>query len=80
MDLNGFDFTYYPNPTRDVLNINSQKSVRTVEVFNLAGQKVMNSTNLANDQVDVSKLSAGVYVFKVTLDGGQVETFKIVKK
>ena len=40
----------------------------------------MNSTNLANDQVDVSKLSAGVYVFKVTLDGGQVETFKIVKK
>jgi len=80
MDLNGFDFTYYPNPTRDVLNINSQKFVRTVEVFNLAGQKVMNSTNLANDQVDVSKLSAGVYVFKVTLDGGQVETFKIVKK
>jgi len=28
----------------------------------------------------MSSLSPGVYVFRVTLEGGQVETFKIIKK
>lgn len=80
MDLNALDFTYYPNPTKDILNIKSQNAVQTVEVFNLTGQLVMNRSKVGLDQVDVSKLSAGVYIFKVTLEGGQIETFKIVKR
>src|SRR5690554_4352188 len=79
-DLSSFDFAYYPNPVRDVLNIASQKAVQSVEVYNLTGQKVINESKVNQGQIDVSKLSAGTYVFRVTLEEGQVETFKIIKR
>lgn len=79
-DLSSFDFSYFPNPVNDVLTINSQKAVKSVEVFNLTGQKVMNTSKLTRGEVNVSALSAGVYVFKATLENGQIETFKVVKK
>src|SRR5690606_25924051 len=63
-DLNSFDFTYHPNPVKDVLNISSKKSVENVSVFNLAGQKVLNNAKVSNNQVDVSSLTSGTYVFK----------------
>ncbi len=79
-DLNSFEFAYYPNPVRDVLNINSQKAVQSVEVYNLTGQRVINESKVNQGQIDVSKLATGTYVFRVTLEGGQVETFKIIKR
>ncbi len=79
-DISSFDFAYYPNPVKDVLNITSNKSIENVAVFNLAGQKVLASAQVSNGQINVSALPSGVYVFKLTLGGGQVETFKIVKK
>ena len=79
-DLTSFDFAYYPNPVKDVLNINSNKTIHSVEGFNLTGQKVISSKNGNNSRIDVRSLAIGTYVFKVTLEGGQIETFKIVKK
>ncbi len=79
-DMNSFDFTYYPNPVKDVLNISSQKAVSSISVYNLAGQQVINKADLSNGQIDVTALLPGVYVFRVTLEGNQIETFKIIKK
>jgi|GEM_PF-2799238 len=81
-DLISFDFVYYPNPVRDVLNITSEKQIRSVTIYNLTGQKVsnINSAEIFNGKVDVTSLSAGVYVFRTVLEGGQIETFKIIKK
>src|SRR5690606_2336244 len=80
-DINEFDFTYYPNPVKDVLNISAKKSIENVEIFNLAGQKVLNNAKVSNNgQVDVNSLTSGTYIFRVSLEGGQVETFKIIKK
>ena len=79
-DMTSFDFAYYPNPVKDVLNITTKKAVESVSVFNLAGQQVMNNAKVSNGQINVNALSTGTYVFRVTLDGGQVETFKIIKK
>jgi hypothetical protein len=80
VSMDKFDFAYYPNPVRDVLNITSQKAVKSVEAFNLAGQRVMSTTKVQQGQVDVNSLTPGTYVFRVTLENGQVETFKIIKK
>src|SRR5690606_8172933 len=79
-NLNAFDFAYYPNPVKDVLNISAKKNVENVSVFNLAGQKVLSNAKVTNGQIDVNALTAGTYVFRITLEGGQVETFKIIKK
>ena len=79
-DINSFDFTYYPNPVKDVLNIEAKKSIENISVHNLAGQAVMQGLKAADGKVNMSGLTPGVYVFRVTLQGGQVETFKIIKK
>ncbi|MFV0304121.1 MAG: T9SS type A sorting domain-containing protein, partial [Moheibacter sp.] len=79
-DLSSFDFSYYPNPVQDELNITSKKEVESVSVYNLVGQQVLSSSKVANGQLNLSMLPTGTYVFKVVLEGGQVETFKIIKK
>jgi hypothetical protein len=79
-DMTSYDFAYYPNPAKDILNITSKKSVESVQVFNLAGQEVLANGKVMNGQINISALSQGTYVFRVTLQGGQVETFKIIKK
>lgn len=77
-----FDFTYYPNPVNDVLNIHSKVGIQSVSAYNLAGQSIMNlnGTKINHGQIDVTSLPQGVYVFRTVLENGQVETFKIVKK
>lgn len=79
-DLSASDFSYFPNPAKDVVNFQSKKDVKSVEAFNLAGQKVLSNSKLNNSQVNIHSLTPGTYVFKVTLEGGQIETFKIIKK
>src|SRR5690606_1253852 len=78
-ELNPSQFAYYPNPAFDVLNIISSKSIQKVEVFNLAGQRVKDE-NKSIGKLNISSLTAGTYLFRLTLDGGEVETFKIRKK
>lgn len=80
-DLSSYDFSYYPNPATHTLNIKAQKPVESVSVINLAGQQVMSNMKVnADGQINISALPVGTYVFKVVLQGGQVETFKIIKK
>ena len=79
-DMNSFDFAYYPNPVKDMLNIESKKAVERIDAFNLAGQKVMSNMKLTQGKVNLSSLTPGMYVFRVMLEGGQVETFKVIKK
>jgi|GEM_PF-1038367 len=79
-DMNSFDFTYYPNPVKDYLMIDARKNIENISVYNLAGQSVLQNVKAVNGKVNMSSLSPGVYVFRVTLEGGQVETFKVIKK
>ena len=79
-DMNSFNFAYYPNPVKDFLNIESQKAIESIDAFNLAGQIVINDAHLIDGKLNLNNLSPGTYVFRVTLEGGQVETFKIIKK
>jgi len=76
----GSGFSFYPNPVKDMLNITSKKGVENVSIFNLAGQEMLSGAKVNNGQLDVSKLTAGTYVLRVTLEGGKVETFKVIKK
>ncbi len=78
-DINKVDFDFYPNPVKDVLNIQSQIEVKSVEVFNILGQEVINSRKITNGQIDVSQLTSGTYIVKATFDGGKIENFKFVK-
>lgn len=73
------EFDYYPNPTKDKLYMKSKSKIEKVSVYNSLGQLVINQTKVQQNQIDLSQLNAGVYLFRVLLENGQVETFKIVK-
>lgn len=77
-DLTGF--SVYPNPVKDILNLNYTKDISNVSIHNLLGQEVMTkSINASQSKIDMSNLTNGTYLVKVTVDG-LVKTLKVVKQ
>lgn len=69
---NQLDFTVYPNPVRDDLNIQLPTGTKIAEiaVFDMSGKLIRNATISAqNTKVNVSELSTGVYILKLNSDG-----------
>jgi hypothetical protein len=56
----------YPNPTRSILNIeNAENSM--IEIYDLLGRVVLSENNISiNKQLNVSNLSAGTYLIKIS--------------
>lgn len=74
----------FPNPAKEELfiNINNFKSsaVNYLELYNIAGQKVLEQRILQNNfKVDLSGLSKGLYLLRTNVDGA-LSTVKIVKE
>ena len=83
LSVNGFtkgNFTYYPNPVKDVLNLNYTNGIDAVEVYNLLGQRVLKQNVSQNEaRTDLSSLAAGTYMVKV-YSGAEQATIKVVKQ
>ena len=74
-------YTFYPNPACDWLKLECSPDVKpeSVEVFDLQGRKVISQQgNL--ESIRTAELPSGVYSVRVTLEGGQSYTDKIVKQ
>jgi len=66
---NQIDVRIYPNPTTDALHIASE-IINQVEVFNMAGQCVLNSTYAENEiTINTLNWTPGTYMVKVTANG-----------
>lgn len=66
-----------PNPTRDILNINSVTSIDKVELYNVTGNKVSEYFN--TNTIDVSNLEQGIYFSKI-YSQGNIASQKIIKQ
>lgn len=78
--FNASQFAYYPNPVKNTLNLSYNKNITDVKVLNLLGQEVIvRSINATQGQIDMSNLSTGTYIVKVTADNA-VQTIKVVKQ
>jgi len=70
----------YPNPTSNVLNIESVGTIQTISVYNVLGQEVINKAlNSTSTALDVSSLNSGIYVVKTVVDGVASST-KFIKQ
>ena len=77
----------YPNPATDVLNIEvnaSQSSVMSINVFNIMGQKVMESnvninTGMNTPSISTADLASGIYFVTVKANGFE-NTMKFIVK
>lgn len=73
------DFTYYPNPTNDIVNIISKTSISSVAVYNVAGQLLLNTKpNDLSTTVDIAAFAKGTYFFKLKFEDQEVN-FKVLK-
>ena len=81
-EINSKSISYYPNPVKDILNLVSDKNVTSVSVYSIKGKLVKNFANLdeAKVQLNLSKLTAGMYVVKATTKDNKTKTFKVIKK
>jgi Zn-dependent metalloprotease/chitodextrinase len=76
---NIFDYAVYPNPTINSVNIKmADNRVVSYRIFNYLGQQV-DSGKLSENDINVSKLSAGTYIIEVN-DGQKTMTKKLAKK
>lgn len=79
-DFDNQSFSAYPNPVKDILNINYTQNITDVTVYNILGQQVLNSVANANKtQLDMSSLATGTYLVKVKTENA-VKTIKVIKE
>lgn len=59
-------FEYYPNPTTDVLTINSEETIDRIEIYDVTGKQVMNSkSGNTTSKVYMANYPKGTYYVKV---------------
>lgn len=71
-----FDFSIYPNPVKTSFTINTQENLKSIELYNVIGKRVLSQTG-ENKMVTTSSLSNGVYILKLASERG-ISTKKIV--
>ncbi|MDR6967503.1 hypothetical protein J2X31_001514 [Flavobacterium arsenatis] len=70
----------YPNPVKNLLNLSNASEIRDVAIFNLLGQEVVaKAVNANNAQLDLSQLTTGAYLVKISSDNA-IQTIKIIKE
>lgn len=83
LGLNDFDnssFSYYPNPTNNMLYLDYNKTISEVVISNLLGQTILaQKTNATSVEVDLSALSNATYLVKIVSEGN-TKTIKVIKK
>jgi len=66
--------TYYPNPAKDVIHVNSKNSLKGISIYGINGRMLLN-TELIGNQIqkdfDISKFDNGIYFIKIISDKGQ---------
>ncbi len=71
----------YPNPVKDIFNIEAAGKIKSVKVYDVAGKQVFTKDiNDAKSQIDFSRFSAGVYVVTTVLEDGKTTSTKVIKK
>lgn len=80
-DLQNAKISYYPNPVKNVLYLDSKEKISEVTIYDLSGKIVLNKNSFKNNDynLDFNGLSQGVYVVEIKLDQG-IESFQIIKK
>jgi hypothetical protein len=73
-------FTFYPNPSLDVINLTATENIERVSIYNMLGQKVIDQNiNAISSQLDVANLVTGTYLMLVSADG-KTASHKVTKK
>ena len=74
------DIMIYPNPV-DGNYVNIRSSIigsKEIQVIDLNGRRILNTT-VTNNQLDISRMSSGVYILRITINN-RSKIFKLIVK
>lgn len=77
-DFSSLDFSTYPNPVTNYINVNAKAVISNVKIYNNLAQLVREETGKSG--IDISGLSSGFYTIKVTDELGNFGVKKIIKQ
>ncbi|TNJ44890.1 T9SS type A sorting domain-containing protein [Tamlana fucoidanivorans] len=77
-DFSSFDFQVYPNPSSNVISIQSKSAVANIKLYNMLGQQVLERFESAS--INVSKLNSGYYILKAQDESGNLGVKKVLIK
>jgi hypothetical protein len=66
----------YPNPAQDFIQLSGLQGVHQVSVFDLIGNKVIETRLSAADKLNVSKLPRGIYIIRSSGDHSFTKKFR----
>jgi uncharacterized repeat protein (TIGR01451 family) len=72
------DFSVYPIPTKNILNVKSKTEIVKIEIYSKLGQLILKNT--MENRTDISNLTQGLYFVKVEDVNGNFGVKKIVKR
>jgi hypothetical protein len=79
-DFDMSQFSYYPNPVNDILNLSYSQDMNMVKVFNMVGQELLSKAVNANTaQIDLSSFANGAYFIQVKI-GTLMKTVRVVRR
>jgi hypothetical protein len=76
INQNNLEVTLYPNPATNLLTIKTVSEIKSVEIYNLQGQKILKATQ---KEVNISTLASGMYMVKIQDVDNKIVTKKIIK-
>lgn len=78
---NGFQIQYYPNPVKDLLNLETNiPGEAELSFSDISGREVKRSRIGQTNSIDVKDLRAGIYFLSVIKDNNAVYTSKLIRE
>ena len=74
--VNKVEYSVYPNPSSDFLNIKTLDSIKNIYLLNTLGQNVYEGNS---KQINISNLSKGLYLLRIEFENKIIVTEKIIK-
>ena len=68
----------YPNPVQSVLSVQSQESIKSLQLYDISGKLIFTSEKNVN-QIDFSNYTNGIYFLKISTASASVVE-KILKE
>lgn len=75
-DIKETSYSIYPNPTSELLHIQSSEMLEDVTLINSLGQVVLKTKE---KQLNISELATGIYILKMKFQNGVQTTERVVK-
>lgn len=65
-------FSVFPNPATDIINVNSTRKIKSIDIYNLAGQNLIQHQlfDVTTTSISLANLPLGVYLIEIRSENG----------